>query len=183
MPVGWEVVEGESQDGTSWHGPAEDLALTNNARGLQQQVDGIAGEQGHRCEEETAGGEHSYQWVTAQGSDMAVGQTPCRCALPVGSCPGRISPPCLSTSWMFTDVHVSTPKRSHHSGPSSHFWKSSFVVRKANLHPPPLPPSGAQHQQSRQTYASNGHCSASRTPLPASPQVRHFFLACTHQFL
>lgn len=54
-------------------GPAEDLALTHNARGLEQQVDGVAGEQGHRCEEEAAGGEHSYQRVTAQGSDMAVG--------------------------------------------------------------------------------------------------------------
>lgn len=73
MPVEWGAVVGESRDGTPWHGPAEDLALTHNARGLEQQVDGVAGEQGHRCEEEAAGGEHSYQRVTAQGSDMAVG--------------------------------------------------------------------------------------------------------------
>lgn len=46
-------------------------------------MDGVAGEQGHCCEQKAAGGQHSYQWVTAQGSDMAVGQTPCRCALPV----------------------------------------------------------------------------------------------------
>lgn len=73
MPVERGAVVGESRDGTPWHGPAEDLALTHNARGLEQQVDGVAGEQGHRCEEEAAGGEHSYQRVTAQGSDMAVG--------------------------------------------------------------------------------------------------------------
>lgn len=61
---------------------------------------------------------------------------------------------CGQLSWQYTtlllqhllsvhgadSLHISTPKRSHHSCPSSHFWKSGFVVRKANIHPPPPPP-------------------------------------------
>lgn len=46
--------------------------------------------------------------------------------------------------------------------------------------PSSSPQAGHSIQQSRQTCASNGHCSASRIPVPASPQVRGSFLACTH---
>lgn len=51
-------------------------------------MDGVAGEQGHRRQEEAARGQHRHQRVTAPGLDRAVGQTPRRQALPAGSRPG-----------------------------------------------------------------------------------------------
>lgn len=90
----------------------------------------------------TSGSQHRAQrWLWGKPhADMLclwaavlVGHQPLASA-PAGCSWGRWAAACGDS------VHVSTPKRSHHSCPSSHFWKSDFVVGKANLHPPPHPP-------------------------------------------
>jgi len=63
--------------GTPRHSRTGDPVLTHDAGGLEQQVDGVAGEQGHRRQEEAAGGQRCHQQVTAPGSDTAMGQTLC----------------------------------------------------------------------------------------------------------